>query len=92
MDHQLNLIPHIKSLQDRLGAVMRAITSSEGGTNFMVLKTFYIQAISSTNDYTAPLLATTSPCQMEKIGKMAEPGPQNHEGSTTVGKNLQHEG
>lgn len=46
---------------------MWAITATEVGTNYSVIKMFYQQAIRSIADYSAPLLVTTSPSQTDYI-------------------------
>lgn len=56
-------------MQARL-RILRAITATEGEADFRVLKLFYLEAIRSIVDYVAPLLATTTPIQMDHLEKL----------------------
>ena len=72
IDHSLNFIHHTTVVAERVRArlrTMRAITATEGGANFQVLKLFYIQAIRAIVEYSAPLLIMASPNQLEILEK-----------------------
>lgn len=73
LDCRLNLQQLVRTTKDRVKArlnVMRAMTATEGGANFRVLRLFYLQAIRSIIDYAAPLLATISTTQMGELEKL----------------------
>ncbi|MPC77030.1 hypothetical protein E2C01_071469 [Portunus trituberculatus] len=69
--------------------VLRAITAIEGGADFQVLKTFYLQGIRSIIDYAATILATIPPSQIEHLAKR---GSSDDNGGTMMDKTLQPEG
>ena len=73
INDKLSLQLHIVCIRERVWPclrAMKAITATDGGADFRVLKTFYKQAIRSITDYTAPLLVTISPNQMEHLEKL----------------------
>ena len=73
LDHRLNFRHHVQYTADRVRPrlrVMRFITATEGGADFRVLKTFYLQAIRSIFDYAAPLLATVRQTQIIHLERL----------------------
>ncbi|KAK8399290.1 hypothetical protein O3P69_003421 [Scylla paramamosain] len=73
IDKELNFKRQVTTMKERITTrlkTMRAITSTEGGANFQVLKLFYVHAIRSIVDYAAPLIASLAPNEMEHLEKL----------------------
>ncbi|KAG0720026.1 WD repeat-containing protein 81 [Chionoecetes opilio] len=70
LDNRLNLRTHVAYLQERENSrisVLRAITGLKGGASCQVKRTFYIHAIRSLLDYSAPCLISLTNTLHQKL-------------------------
>ena len=70
VDKRLSFTAHAAYLRERTQArlnVMRAMTRPTAGATFSVLRLYYVQAVRSLVDYSAPVLAALSPSQQERL-------------------------
>ena len=70
VDKRLSFTAHAAYLRERTQArlnVMRAMTRPTAGATFSVLRLYFVQAVRSLVDYSAPVLAALSPSQQERL-------------------------
>ncbi len=70
MDKRLSFTAHATYLRERTQArlnVMRAMTRPTAGATFSVLRLYYVQAVRSLVDYSAPVLIALSPIQQKRF-------------------------
>ncbi|MPC78118.1 putative RNA-directed DNA polymerase from transposon BS [Portunus trituberculatus] len=70
VDKRLSFTAHAACLRERTQArlnVMRAMTRPTAGATFSVLRLYYVQAVRSLVDYSAPILVALSPNQQERF-------------------------
>ena len=73
MDPHLKFTKHTAATTEKARVrmrVMRAITGLQGGASLPVLKTYYIQAVRSVIEYSAPCLSTTRPTAIAALEKI----------------------
>ncbi|KAG0714204.1 putative RNA-directed DNA polymerase from transposon BS [Chionoecetes opilio] len=70
LDSQLTFKKHVAATKERAKSrirILRIMTGFQEGTNYDVLRTFYVQAIRSLIDYGAPCLSLTSATQASAL-------------------------
>ena len=70
VDQRLSFTAQVTYLRDRTQArlnVMRAMTRPGAGATFSVLRLYYVQAVRSLVDYSAPVLVALSHCQQGRL-------------------------
>ena len=70
IDKRLSFTAHVTYLRERTQArlnVMRAMTRLTAGATYTVLRLYYVQAVRSLVDYSAPVLIALSPNQQERV-------------------------
>ena len=68
VDKRLSFTAHVAYLRERTQArldAMRAMTRLTAGATYSVLRLYYVQAVRSLVDYSAPVLIALSPYQQE---------------------------